>query len=159
MVRCWARGQSAPGATSPIEVASMISPLSSFQCRQAVPQLHQCLPGDADLTQSVLSHPKISLGLAAPLSSRLAQYGRYQALFLQPLQRRINAAQGHLSAGLLFNLPRDGNTISILTQPHQRQHHYQLEIAQITRLGHFFNYDEEIIFMQTKKSAPKPLTI
>jgi hypothetical protein len=82
-----------------------------------------------------LRHAEISFGLSSSLGGRLAQMRRHQPSAFQPLRRGVYTAQRDLTAGLLFDFPRDRHAIGILPQAQQRQHHHQLEIAEITPFG------------------------
>src|ERR1035437_170271 len=118
--------------------------LSSFQLQQAIPQIHQSPLRLTDFSDSVSGDSKILLCPATTFRRWLAQFRRYEALFLKTFQRGIHASNCDFPPGLLFDLSADGHAVGIVTQAHQCQDHHEFPFAKMTSAAHFFNYTEEI---------------
>jgi hypothetical protein len=63
---------------------------------------------------------------------------------LESLQCGVDGAKCHVTPSFLFDLPRYRHAIRALAEPDDREHDQQLKFAEVIRVGHFFDYNEEI---------------
>lgn len=97
-----------------------------------------------DLAQALPGHPEVAFGFAAAFRGGLADGRSNKVLALQPLQGRVDAAEGDISATMAFKFAGDRHAVGLVAEMNNDEQDHELEFSKKTAVRHYFNYSEEI---------------
>ena len=104
---------------------------SSVELRNPGPQLGQGTSRLPDCLQARRCDTKETFGASTARRSRVAKCGRDQAVGFEAVEGGIHGGKDDASPACVFELPRDGDAIGLVSDAEHREQDHQLEVGQI----------------------------
>ena len=89
-----------------------------------------------DLAESFFGDAEVSLGFAAAFGGGVAEGGSDQALALEPIEGRVDAADGDIAAAVTLEFARDGNAVSSIAEMEDGEEDHEFEFTEVTAVWH-----------------------
>src|SRR5271170_6162943 len=124
------RGASAPATRWRVKEVRSSSCSLLFQGGECLPQLRQHAARLMDLAEPFFGDPEITFSFAAAFRRGIAKSGCDQAFCFETLERRVYAANRDGSATWSFEFPRDGNSVSFVTEMDHGEKEHQLKLPE-----------------------------
>src|SRR5271163_907699 len=90
------------------------------------------------------SRLEVGARLAAALGRGFSERGNHESLFLEPLQRGINACESDFTAAFFRDLTRDEDAIGIFGWAYHGKQNHEFQLTKIFALSHIFHNNEVI---------------
>jgi hypothetical protein len=116
----------------------------SFRIRKSLPQTGEDAASCVDLAEAFPGDAEVAFGFAAAFGGWVADGGSDEAFALQPLQGRIDAANGNIAAAMAFELAGDRHAVGLVAEMDDGEQNHEFEFPEIAAVCHYFNNSEEI---------------
>jgi len=116
----------------------------SFRIRKSLPQTGEDAASCVDLAEAFPGDAEVAFGFAAAFGGWVADGGSDEAFALQPLQGRIDAANGNVAAAMAFELAGDRHAVGLVAEMDDGEQNHEFEFPEIAAVCHYFNNSEEI---------------